>query len=103
MNMQIYGQDMAPLVPVQNYGVPTALMSGDVDPLADPIDVQWITEQLGSNVVFAKQYHMNHTGFAMANDMSFFSEDAVALLHQYNPVAYHHSWGYLNPWAGFLN
>ena len=100
MNMQIYGQDMAPLVPVQNYGVPTALMSGDVDPLADPIDVQWITEQLGSNVVFAKQYHMNHTGFAMANDMSFFSEDAVALLHQYNPVAYHHSWGYYGP---FLN
>ena len=32
---------------------------------------------------------MNHTGFAMANDMTFFSVDAVNLLHRYNPVSYH--------------
>ena len=73
-------------------------MSGDVDPLADPIDVEWITEMLGSNVVFAKQYHLNHTGFVMARDMSFFSEDAVALLHRYNPVSYHHHYGHYGHW-----
>ena len=42
MNMKIYGSKLAPLVPVENYKVPTVLMSGDKDPLADPIDVNWI-------------------------------------------------------------
>ena len=80
MNMKIYGSKLAPLVPVENYKVPTVLMSGDKDPLADPIDVNWIRQQLGSNVVFAKEYHLNHTAFVLSKDMSFFSEDAVAQL-----------------------
>ena len=42
MNMKIYGSKLAPLVPVEDYKVPTVLMSGDKDPLADPIDVNWI-------------------------------------------------------------
>ena len=87
MNMKIYGSKLAPLVPIEDYKVPTVLMSGDKDPLADPIDVNWITQQLGSNVVFAKEYHLNHTGFVMANDMTFFSKDAVEQLHKFNPVS----------------
>ena len=59
---------------------------------------------------------MNHTGFAMANDMSFFSVDAVDLLNKYNPVSHYyedqHYYHYGNPehmesqfdWAyAFLN
>ena len=30
-NMQIYGQDEAPLVPIEHYNIPTAMMSGDLD------------------------------------------------------------------------
>ena len=44
LNMKIYGSELAPLVPVQDYAVPTALLSGDVDPRADPTDVAWITQ-----------------------------------------------------------
>ena len=29
---------------------------------------------------------MDHFSFVMAKDMTFFSEDAVDLLHKYNPV-----------------
>jgi len=41
-----------PLVPIENYKVPTALFSGDMDGLATPEDVAWLSEQLGDKVVF---------------------------------------------------
>ena len=44
MNMKIYGSKLAPLVPIENYKVPTVLMSGEKDPQADPKDVEWIKE-----------------------------------------------------------
>ena len=42
-NKEIYGQDEPPLVPIEDYNVPTAMMSGDLDGLAVPTDVEWIT------------------------------------------------------------
>jgi len=39
-------------VPIQDYRVPTVLLSGDMDELADPADVEWLTAMLGDNVVF---------------------------------------------------
>ena len=52
-NMKKYGLAEPPHVAIENYSIPTALISGDVDTLAVPADVQWIKEQLGDNVVFA--------------------------------------------------
>ena len=86
-NKEIYGTDWAPLVPLENYpDVPTVLLSGDVDKLATPLDVAWLSEQLEEKVVFKKEYHLDHGGFVLANDMSFFSEDALAQLQKYNPT-----------------
>ena len=62
-------------------------MSGDLDSLAVPLDVEWITEQLGENVVFHKEYHLNHGAFCLAVDMSFFSVDAVNLLDKYKSTS----------------
>jgi len=62
------------------------LLSGDVDELATPKDVLWLSEQIFDKVVFQKQYHLNHVGFVDANDMSFFTVDAVAQLQKYNPT-----------------
>ena len=73
-------------MPLENYDVPTVLMSGDIDQLAAPADVAWLSEQLGDKVVFQKEYHLNHIAFSDANDMSFFSVDAVAQLQKYNPT-----------------
>ena len=52
MNLEIYGTEDPPLVPLENYDVPTVLLSGDRDGLADPTDVAWLSEQLGDKVVF---------------------------------------------------
>lgn len=54
--------------------------------MATPEDVAWLSETLGDKVVFQKQYHLNHVGFVDANDMSFFTVDAVAQLQKFNPT-----------------
>jgi len=51
-NEKIYGQKTAPAVPIQNYNVPTVLLSGDEDGLATPEDVAWLSSALGDKVVF---------------------------------------------------
>ena len=76
-NNKIYGQREAPLIPIENYKVPTVLMSGSLDKLADPEDVKWLSAALGDNVVFEKEYENDHFTFAIGKDMSFFSQDAV--------------------------
>lgn len=76
-NHKIYGQKEAPLIPIENYKVPTVLMSGSLDKLADPADVKWLSDALGDNVVFEKEYLNDHFTFAIGKDMSFFSVDAV--------------------------
>lgn len=79
-NMQIYGSKDPPAVPLENFDLPTVFQSGTFDEFAPPEDVAWLAEQLGDKVVFSKEYYLNHMGFSIANDMSFFSVDAVAQL-----------------------
>ena len=86
-NQKVYGQADPPMVPLENYNVPTLLLSGELDKLSDPEDVAWLSQQLGDKVVFQKQYHNDHFTFAIGKDMSFFSVDAVEWLHKYNPVS----------------
>jgi len=43
-NNELYFQDTPPLVPLENFNVPTVLLSGDVDGLGDPEDVAWLSE-----------------------------------------------------------
>ena len=86
-NLQLYGSQDPPVVPLADYAVPTVMMSGTWDKFAPPEDVSWLIEQLGDNVVFQKEYNLNHLGFSIANDMSFFSGDAVDQLQKYNPTA----------------
>lgn len=51
-NRKVYGQSEVPLVPIENYNVPTVLMSGDLDGLSTPEDVAWLSSALGDKVVF---------------------------------------------------
>jgi len=74
-------------VPLEDYNVPTVLLSGSLDKLADPVDVEWLSNTLGDKVVFQQQYHNDHFTFALGKDMTFFSQDAVDQLHKYNPVS----------------
>jgi hypothetical protein len=52
-NEKIYGTEEPPLVPLENYNVPTALFSGSLDALANPTDVAWLKSQISEHVVFA--------------------------------------------------
>jgi hypothetical protein len=85
-NMELYGSRTPPLVPVENFNVPTALFSGSLDNLADPVDVAWIKDQISEHVVFAKEYHLDHFSFVIAKDMSYFTQDAVSVIQQFNPT-----------------
>ena len=40
-NKRIYGTEEPPLVPLENFAVPSALFSGSLDRLASPVDVAW--------------------------------------------------------------
>ena len=51
-NKQIYGTEQAPLVPIEDLDIPVGLFSGDLDRLADPEDVAFISQKLGDKVVF---------------------------------------------------
>jgi len=73
-NKKIYGTSQPPLVPIENYKVPTALFSGSLDNLANPVDVANLSASIHEHVVFEKQYHLDHFSFAgIAKDCSFFT------------------------------
>lgn len=56
-NLLKYGQTTPPSYTFEKiHGVPIAMLSGSLDLLADPRDVQWLSDQLGSSVVFRKNY-----------------------------------------------
>ena len=51
-NKKVYGQSDVPLVPIEDYNIPTVLLSGSLDGLSTPLDVAWLSETLGDKVVF---------------------------------------------------
>lgn len=85
-NKRIYGSEEPPLIPFEDYNVPTALFSGSLDNLADAVDVAWLKTQIGDHIVFAEEYTLDHFSFVIAKDMSYFTVDAVNVISQYNPV-----------------
>lgn len=60
-----------------------AVFSGSYDELADPTDVATLVEQLGSNVVYNKEWPLGHLSFSLAKDMSWFTGDAVDIIGQF--------------------
>ena len=42
-NKKIYGTAEPPLVPLEKYAVPSALFSGSLDALGNPVDVAWLS------------------------------------------------------------
>ena len=79
-NMQKYGQAKPPDVPLSNYNMPTALIAGTYDKLADVTDVAWLNEQIKDKVVLYKEYPLGHLSFVLAKDMSWFTDDIVPLI-----------------------
>jgi hypothetical protein len=86
-NQKIYGQASPPLIPIQNLQgkVPIAMFVGQKDELADPIDNEWAYGQMEKAVVFYHEYNLGHLSFLVAEDMSYFTVDAMNLIKKYSP------------------
>ena len=86
-NLEKYGSAQPPLVPFEDYAVPTAMISGSADTEAMPADVAWTIEQIKDHVVFAKEYQgFDHSTFIIAKDMSYFNNDVVSVIKEYNKL-----------------
>jgi hypothetical protein len=59
-----------------------SLHHGDVDQLADEVDVAWLIDESQSGlkkdkIIQVKEYHFGHVSFLMAKDMSYFTNDVI--------------------------
>lgn len=86
-NLAEYGTEIPPRVPLENLEMPVALLQGNSDLNADPVDVQWLYDQITDQVVFRQMYNLGHLSFTLAKDMSYFT-DVVNLLEQYSTNAF---------------
>jgi pimeloyl-ACP methyl ester carboxylesterase len=83
-NMRIYGSPYP-----QEYdfskvnNIPIALFGGKEDKLASVEDIEWLREQLDTNVIFYNIYEkMGHLTFLLSKDMCWF-EDALVLIEAF--------------------
>ncbi|TNV78821.1 hypothetical protein FGO68_gene856 [Halteria grandinella] len=85
-NLHHYGQLTPPDYPLHaSSKLPIALFGGYDDEMADPRDVQWLAEQLGTHRVIGQYMYekKGHLTFAFGKNMSYFEEDVIPLLHKY--------------------
>lgn len=78
------------LIPIQNIAagsVPVAMFAGQSDILGDPIDAQWTEYQLGKQCIHYQEITGGHLTFMIGKDMTWFSEDVMDLIKEYNPVS----------------
>ena len=59
--------------------VPIGLFVGSEDELADATDNEWLKDQL-KTLIHYKEYTLGHLSFLVANDMSYFMNDAVGII-----------------------
>lgn len=83
-NMWKYNQTSPPDYDLSLLDFPVAVFSGDTDRLADPKDVAWTVEQIKHTMVFNKEYHMGHLTFAVAKNMTYWNDDLMPLIKEYN-------------------
>ena len=82
-NMKKYGQIKPPNVPLENFKVPVALINGTSDKLSTLTDVEWLYQKISDSVVFRGTYALGHASFAIAKDMTCFTQDVVGVINQY--------------------
>lgn len=83
-NMRIYRNPLPPEYNLQNIqNIPIALFGGKEDKLASVEDVEWLREQLDTNVIYYNIYEkMGHLTFLLSKDMTWF-EDALILIETF--------------------
>ena len=85
-NLRLYGQKEPPTIPIEDINIPVAIWNGTRDTSVPPADVDLLVEALGDNCVSRKEIDGDHLTFPMGKDMSWFQNDVVDILNQYNPT-----------------
>lgn len=84
VNLQKYGSEEPfdyDLRKVKEF--PIVILYGKQDRLASEMDVEWLLDELGQNVIFRKMYEeMGHTTFMMSRDISWF-EDIIKIIEMF--------------------
>jgi len=74
-NMDVYGTKEPPFIDIKEIKeVPIALFVGNRDILANLKDNRWLKDELGSNLVFYKEFFASHSSFVTGRDMSYFEK-----------------------------
>lgn len=84
--MELYEQAEPPTIPVEDISIPVAIWNGTRDSVVVSADVDLLVEALGDNCVSRKEIEADHWTFSVGQDMSWFQNDVLAILQQYNPT-----------------
>ena len=84
-NIAHYGQPVPPNYDLKNIKFPVAFYYGGNDNIANPTDAEWTAKQLDHTIVVRKEYlKFGHLSFAMAKNMTWFSDDVIPVINRYN-------------------
>ncbi|CAI2369452.1 unnamed protein product [Moneuplotes crassus] len=83
-NLEAYGTELPPQIPLENINTPLALMWGEFDGTIVEHDAQWMRERLDANIIFDHTYEgQTHITFQMGNDIEEINEDIIELMSEY--------------------
>ena len=82
-NIEEYGTEAVPEIPLQNINLPVAVFTSLHDRYSPPESTDWLVDQLGDNIVFHQSYEYSHYSYFVARDVSYL-EDIVPLLESYS-------------------
>jgi hypothetical protein len=83
------------LIPLENITeVPVAMFVAYDDTIADPTDANWTRNQIGAAVKHYQMIEGGHLSFMIGKDMTYYTQDVMGLLNQYNPI--HNQTTFLN-------
>lgn len=72
-------------ISLEKINIPTAIIVGKYDKIADPVDASWISQNL-PNLVLYKEIDGGHATYMVGKDMSFFTQDVMGLIKKYQPL-----------------
>jgi len=59
---------------------------GENDILADLTDAEWARDTIGDDVFHFQTIKGGHLSFMIGSDMSYWSEDVMSILNEYQPL-----------------
>ncbi|CAI2369387.1 unnamed protein product [Moneuplotes crassus] len=83
-NLQAYGTEYPPQIPLEDIDTPLALLWGEFDGTVSQKDSQWVRSRLEENTIFDHTYEdQSHLSFFMGNNIEEYLDDIIELMSEY--------------------